>query len=118
MQDLSYSGQDFQSLTTDFHKDANELSAAGQYEHSLTLIMLKKAFLKAGGISNEADDYSYSICSVKHNVRQKLNHIGHMNKVDQARHIVKEKLAYKNICSLAEWGYRNGNPWGMPMTPR
>ncbi|KAI2493005.1 hypothetical protein MHU86_21536 [Fragilaria crotonensis] len=46
-----YSGENLEQLAAHF-KDANELTTAGQYDHNLTLAMLK-IFLLAGGSGNE-----------------------------------------------------------------
>ena len=47
-----YSGENLEQLAAHFRKDANELTTAGQYDHNLTLSMLK-TFLLAGGSGNE-----------------------------------------------------------------
>ncbi|KAI2501570.1 hypothetical protein MHU86_12894 [Fragilaria crotonensis] len=47
-----YSGENLEQLAAHFRKDANELTTAGQYDHNLTLAMLK-IFLLAGGSGNE-----------------------------------------------------------------
>jgi hypothetical protein len=46
-------------LSSAFMKDANELEAAGVYDHSLTLHMLE-IFLKARGDNNENTAYHYA----------------------------------------------------------
>ena len=52
-----YSGENLESLAADFRKDACELTTAGQYDHNLTLTMLKPYLLVAGGAGNE--DYRF-----------------------------------------------------------
>ena len=47
-----YSGENLEQLAAHFCKDANELTTAGQYNHNLTLGMLK-IFLLACGSGNE-----------------------------------------------------------------
>jgi hypothetical protein len=53
-----YPGQDLEKLAVDFRAGALELSNAGQYEHNLTLAMLK-SYLLAGGTDNE--DYRFGL---------------------------------------------------------
>lgn len=47
-----YPGENIESLVQDYRADAMALEVAGQYEHNLTLAMIK-SFLKAGGKDNE-----------------------------------------------------------------
>ncbi|KAI2488998.1 hypothetical protein MHU86_25602 [Fragilaria crotonensis] len=47
-----YSGENLELLAAQFRKDALELTTAGQYDHNLTLSMMKN-FLLAGGSGNE-----------------------------------------------------------------
>jgi hypothetical protein len=46
-----YSGNYLEQMVALFCKDANELTTVGQYDHNLTLRMLK-IFLMAGGSGN------------------------------------------------------------------
>jgi hypothetical protein len=57
-----YPGQDLEKMAVDFRADALELVNAGQYEHNLTLTMLK-SHLQAGGINNE--DYRFGLRLLK-----------------------------------------------------
>ena len=57
-----YPGENLKSLARDFCKDAQELETAGQYDHLLTLDMIK-AFLLAGGQGNK--DYRFNLRPVK-----------------------------------------------------
>ncbi|KAI2497523.1 hypothetical protein MHU86_16977 [Fragilaria crotonensis] len=57
-----YTGENLELLASDFRKDARELTTAGQYDHNLTLTMLK-TFLLAGGSGNE----DFRFCYVQRN---------------------------------------------------
>ena len=46
-----YPGENLELLAAQFRKDALELTTAGQYDHNLTLSMMK-IFLLAGGTGN------------------------------------------------------------------
>ena len=64
-----YSGENLEMLAADFRKDARELTTAGQYDHNLTLTMLK-IFLLAGGAGNE--DFRFPLRSIKQKLDQAL----------------------------------------------
>ena len=64
-----YSGENLELLAADFRKDARELTTAGQYDHNLTLTMLK-IFLLAGGTGNE--DFRFPLRSIKQRLDQPL----------------------------------------------
>ncbi len=72
-----YSGENLEQLAAHFCKDANELTTAGQYDHSLTLGILE-IFLLAGGSGNE--DYRFPLRSVKQKLEQALLEIGFKDK--------------------------------------
>ncbi|KAI2512217.1 hypothetical protein MHU86_2093 [Fragilaria crotonensis] len=59
-----YSGENLEQLAAHFRKDANELTTAGQYDHNLTLAMLK-IFLLAGGSGNEDFRFPPEICQAE-----------------------------------------------------
>ena len=48
-----YPGEHVELLAAHFRKDANELTMAGQYDHNLTLGILKTFLLAGAGSSNE-----------------------------------------------------------------
>jgi Zinc knuckle len=98
-----YSGENLESLAADFRKDARELTTAGQYDHNLTLTMLK-IFLLAGGAGNE--DYRFPLRSTKQKLDQALLDIGYKEKSAAQAHMVAEKLTYQDICREAEDTYR------------
>ena len=64
-------------MAVHFRGTALELSNAGQYEHNLTLRMLK-AYLVAGGTNNE--DFRYSLRGLKSRLDDELLAIGYMEK--------------------------------------
>ena len=72
-----YAGENLESLAVDFRKDARELTTAGQYDHNLTITMLK-IFLLAGGPGNE--DYRFPLRSTIQKLDQALLDIGYKEK--------------------------------------
>ena len=68
-----YPGENLELLGADFRKDARLLTTAGQYDHNLTLSMLK-IFLQAGGSGNK--DYRFPLRSVKQELDLALLEIG------------------------------------------
>ncbi len=96
-----YSGENLEQLAAHFRKDANELTTAGQYDHNLTLGMLK-IFLLAGGSGNK--DYRFPLRSVRQKLEQALLDIGFMDKEAANLHMQVNKLPY--ICAHAEDAYR------------
>jgi hypothetical protein len=100
----NYSGEDIELLAVDFHRDALELATAGQYEHNLTLSMLK-IFLIAGGANN--GNYQFPLRLLKKELNDALLVIPHMSRADANRYMIKNSLTYKDICTLAEDEYRS-----------
>jgi hypothetical protein len=90
-------------LAAHFRKDANELTTAGQYDHNLTLGMLK-IFLLAGGSGNE--DYRFPLRSVKQKLEEALLDIGFKDKEAANFHMKVNKLTNKDISAHAEDAYR------------
>jgi hypothetical protein len=52
--------RNLEALAADCQKDTRELTTAGQYDHNLTITILK-TFLSAGGAGNE--DYHFPLRS-------------------------------------------------------
>ncbi len=98
-----YPGKNLEQLAIHFCKDANELMTAGQYNHNLTLTMMK-TFLLAGGTGNE--DFRFPLRSVKQKLEQALFDIGFKDKDAANKHMSDNKLTYKRICTHAEGAYR------------
>jgi hypothetical protein len=98
-----YPGQDLEKLAVDFRAGALELSNAGQYEHNLTLGMLK-SYLLAGGTDNE--DFRFGLRMLKTKLDDELLAIGYMDKSQADAHMVARKLHYKDINSVATKAYR------------
>ena len=98
-----YPGENLESLAADFRKDARELTTAGQFDHNLTLTMLK-TFLMAGGSGNE--DFRFPLRATKQKLDQALLDIGYKEKSGAQAHMVAEKLTYQDICRQAEDVYR------------
>ncbi|KAI2508011.1 hypothetical protein MHU86_6418 [Fragilaria crotonensis] len=98
-----YAGENLEALAADYRKDARELTTAGQYDHNLTLTMLK-TFLLAGGAGNE--DFRFPLRSTKQKLDQALLDIGYKEKSGAHAHMVAEKLTFQDICRQAEDAYR------------
>ena len=98
-----YAGENLEMLASDFRKDARELTTAGQFDHNLTLTMLK-TFLLAGGTGNE--DFRFPLRATKQKLDQALLDIGYKEKSAAQTHMVSEKLTYQDICRQAEDAYR------------
>ncbi|KAI2509046.1 hypothetical protein MHU86_5422 [Fragilaria crotonensis] len=86
-----YAGENLEALAADYRKDAVS-STAGQYDHNLTLTMLK-TFLLAGGAGNE--DFRFPLRSTKQKLDQAPLDIGYKEKSGAHAHMVAEKLAFK-----------------------
>jgi hypothetical protein len=98
-----YAGENLELLASDFCKNARELTTAGQYDHNLTLTMLK-TFLLAGGTGNE--DFCFQLRATKQKLDQALLNIGYKEKSAAQAHMVSEKLTYQDVCRQAEDAYR------------
>jgi hypothetical protein len=98
-----YPGENLELLGADFRKDARELTTAGQYDHNLTLSMMK-IFLQAGGSGNE--DYRFPLRTIKQQLDEALLEIGYKEKTAANAYMVELKLTYKDICRHAEETYR------------
>ena len=98
-----YPGENLESLAYDFRKDAKKLTTAGQYDHNLTMTMLK-IFLLAGGGNNE--DFRHPLRDLKKRLSHALLEIGYKDKVAANKHMIDNKLTYKDICEEAETQYR------------
>ena len=98
-----YPGENLEQLAAHFRKDANELTTAGQYDHNLTLGMLK-TFLLAGGSGNE--DFRFPLRSVKTKLEQALLDIGFKDKEAANLYMQANKLTYRDICAYAEDAFR------------
>ena len=98
-----YAGENLELLASDFRKDARKLTTAGQYDHNLTLAMLK-AFLLAGGSGNK--DFRFQLRATKQKLDQALLDIRYKEKSAAQVHMVAKKLTYQDICCQAEDAYR------------
>jgi hypothetical protein len=106
-----YAGQNVDELSKAYKKDATELTSAGQYEHNLTLHMLK-VFLEAGGRSNES--YRFELRLMKRSLDAELLTVAHMSRDDADKYMATKSLTYKHICIKAEDEYhkqRDNNEW-------
>ena len=99
-----YPGENLEQLAAQFRKDELELTTAGQYDHNLTLSMMK-IFLLAGGTTGN-EDFRFPLCSTKQKLEQALLDIGFKEKAAANEHMSKHKLNYRDICTQAEDTYR------------
>ncbi|KAI2510749.1 hypothetical protein MHU86_3697 [Fragilaria crotonensis] len=117
----SVPGENLEQLAAQFRKDALELTTAGQYDHNLTLSMMK-IFLLAGGSGNE--DFRFPLRATKQKLEQALLDIGFKEKTAANDHMSSLRLTYKDICTQAEDTYRtlsiakNGHRPGTLVIPR
>ncbi len=100
-----YSGENLAKLGEHFIDDASLLERAGQYDHNLTLHMVK-IFLEAGGEGQEAENYRHDIRILKKRVHDELLKIRFMTKEDADTHMVAQSLTYQAICEEVETQYR------------
>ena len=100
-----YSGENLAKLGEHFLDDASLLESAGQYDHNLTLHMVK-IFLEAGGEGKLAENYRHSIRILMERVHDELLKIRFMTKDDADDHMVKESLTYQAVCEKVETQYR------------
>ena len=98
-----FAGKNLDALAADYQKDARELTTVGQYDHDLTLTMLK-IFLLAGGAGNK--DYRFPLRSMNHRLDQALLNIGYKKKSGAHAHMAAKKLAFQDICCQDEGAYR------------
>ena len=100
-----YPGKNLEMLAAQFRKDALELTIAGQYDHNLTLSMMKM-FLLAGGSGNE--DFRFPLRATKQKLEQALLDIGFKEKgAGPANlHMSNLKLNYRDVCTQVEDTYR------------
>ena len=104
-------------MASELRRHAKILTSAGQYDHNLTLIMLKN-FIKAGGDSTAADDFRFRLRSLKSALEDALNKIGYMSKLEGTALLAKQGLLYKDICKLADDEYRKSLDRGEWMPAR
>ena len=97
-----YPGENLEAMAADLRKDARELVAAGQYDHNLTMSMLKN-FLLAGGPGNE--DFRHPLRDLKLRLSQALLDIGYKDKAAANKYMVEHKLTFKDICEQAKSTY-------------
>ncbi|KAI2514108.1 hypothetical protein MHU86_1 [Fragilaria crotonensis] len=97
-----YSGENLEQLAAHFRKDANELTTAGQYDHNLTLAMLK-IFLWLVVLAMRTSA-SPEICQAE--LGASSLDIGFKDKEAANLHMQVNKLTYKDICAHAEDAYR------------
>ena len=103
----NYPGQDLAQLASDTRKDAHELDIAGQYDHKITVDILKIA-LAAGGPSPsiEIQDFHFQLRSMKLKLETKLLESSYMSKVEQTRIMSQEHLTYLHACNTISDTYR------------
>ncbi|KAI2506518.1 hypothetical protein MHU86_7928 [Fragilaria crotonensis] len=96
-----YAGENLEALAADYRKDARELTTAGQYDHNLTLTMLK-TFLLAGGAGNE--DFRFSVRRSNDLIRRFST--SDTRKVRRPCSHGRREIDVQDICRQAEDAYR------------
>jgi hypothetical protein len=81
-----YAGQDLSKMAVANRADALELTNAGQYEHNLSLDMLKN-YLLGGGTDNE--DFRFQLRHLKMKLDKELINIGFMDKDAADTHMTR-----------------------------
>ena len=99
-----YAAENLEKMCQVYRKLAQELSTAGQYDHNLTLRMVKTALL-AGGKDNE--DYRYDLRALKKRLTTELLAIGYMRFEEKEKHMAKQKLSFLDVCSEITNCYRH-----------
>ena len=106
------------ALVGDFGSDAEILSSAGQYDHALTLRMVK-IFLLAGGDGNE--NFRHPVRD--HNIRidKALRVNATKDKAAADARMIQEEVTYMDVCQIAEELYRaqdDTSDWPSSMNAR
>ena len=99
-----YAAENMEKMCQVYRKLAQELSTAGQYDHNLTLRMVKTALL-AGGKDNE--DYRYDLRALKKRLTTELLAIGYMKLEEKEKHMARQKLSFLDVCSEITNCYRH-----------
>jgi hypothetical protein len=101
-----YPGQNLHQLASDFRRDAKLLIKAGQYDHNLTLVMLK-SFIQAGGQDTNGHAFRTPLYLIKERLDKAIAHISFMDKAASQAYMIQEKLTYEDICKKVEDDYKN-----------
>ena len=112
-----FAGQNLREMAKEYHRLAGELTSAGQYDHNLTLVMVK-SFLLAGGDGNE--DFRFELRGLKQKLNSALLEIGFKDKAAADAHMLANGLTYKDICKQAQDIYKifyDRNEWPPAQTP-
>ena len=103
---FQYPGQNLHQLASDFRRDAKLLVKAGQYDHNLTLVMLK-SFIKAGGEGTDGHAFRTPLYLIKERLDEAIAQIAFMDKAASQAYMIKEKLTFEDICKKIEDKYKN-----------
>ena len=95
-----YSGQDVESISTDYISEWKQLHSARMYDHSLTLTMLK-AIMEAGN-----EDFRYGLRSLKEKLSSKLLEIRHLSYDDAHKEMVHSELDVQSVLKYCKQEYR------------
>ena len=109
----AYAGENLETMMRDYRELARELTTAGQYDHNLTLRIVKST-LDAGGTGVHGQSFKHKL----HELREKLNaallKIGHMGPSAATKYMADLDLSYEavseTIATRYVW-YRNNNEW-------
>ena len=116
MDPRSYVGQDVSLMADDYTNIANELIAAGCYDHNLTLSMVE-GFLKAGDGNSR---YEFPLLAKELRLTEELPQIPFMATDEATDHMADRQLDFQSICNTAADTYRSlrdNNNWGPAKLP-
>ena len=98
-----YSGENVESISSDFLSDWKDLHGARLYDQNLTMTMLN-TIMQAGGTVNE--DFRYPLREIKSKLDCKLLAVRHMNYIDAHSAMVAEELDVQSVLKAAKKEYR------------
>ena len=99
-----YSGENIESIATDFLMDFKDLHGGRMYDQSLTLTMLNTV-MEAGGTSNE--DFKHPLRKIRDKLKTKLMSTRHMNYDDAHAAMVTDELDARSILKQVKLEYRS-----------
>ena len=99
-----YSGENVESISTDFLDDWQELHSAKLYDNNLTMNMLK-TIMSAGGENNE--DFRFPLRSLKEKLDTVLLNVRHKTYQDAHAELVKQGVDVQAVLKKAKKVYRD-----------
>ena len=99
----NYPGENINSLADAYVMDWKYLDAGNEYDHNLTLTMLKEC-MKGGG---KNEDYRHPLRKIKDKLDEHLLKIRHMSYKDKNTHMTTEELDVTSVMNACKKGYRD-----------